>query len=247
MRTERDDPEIAHFTQADIVIPGAGNPATWNRYAYTLYNPLRYTDPSGHWSSKRELVAVMLLEKRYQRYTNMYSADEYQTTSTTPTPSPSPTPTPLSPTPVLVTTPNPSTPVPPFAADNISMFAFSISSECDFGFPGFGNSVGIGFVFKDGTHLFTEIGESSYVGAEASCGIEFGFDWDTETISDFEGAETEIGFSFVNGIGGSIAFSVEMGEGLLGIVKITGISISPELGYGFSGFWNMMLIDVLDY
>jgi len=43
------DPDIAHFTQADTVVPGAGNPLAWNRYAYTLYNPLRYVDPSGHW------------------------------------------------------------------------------------------------------------------------------------------------------------------------------------------------------
>jgi hypothetical protein len=27
---------------------GAGNPQAWDRYAYTLNNPLRYTDPSGH-------------------------------------------------------------------------------------------------------------------------------------------------------------------------------------------------------
>jgi len=29
-------------------VPGAGNPLAWNRYAYTLYNPLRYVDPSGN-------------------------------------------------------------------------------------------------------------------------------------------------------------------------------------------------------
>jgi hypothetical protein len=39
---------MGHFTQADSVIPGAGNSAAWDRYAYTLSNPLRYTDPSGH-------------------------------------------------------------------------------------------------------------------------------------------------------------------------------------------------------
>jgi len=31
-----------------MVVPGAGNPLAWNRYAYTLYNPLRYVDPSGN-------------------------------------------------------------------------------------------------------------------------------------------------------------------------------------------------------
>jgi RHS repeat-associated protein len=42
------DPAIAHFTQADSLIPGAGSPQAWDRYAYVLNNPLIYTDPSGH-------------------------------------------------------------------------------------------------------------------------------------------------------------------------------------------------------
>jgi len=43
------DPDIAHFTQADTVVPGAGNPIAYDRYAYVFYNPLNYVDPSGHW------------------------------------------------------------------------------------------------------------------------------------------------------------------------------------------------------
>ena len=42
------DPQLGRFTQADTIIPGAGNSSAWDRYAYTLNNPLRYTDPSGH-------------------------------------------------------------------------------------------------------------------------------------------------------------------------------------------------------
>ncbi len=42
------DPALGRFAQADSIIPGAGNSAAWDRYAYTLNNPLRYTDPSGH-------------------------------------------------------------------------------------------------------------------------------------------------------------------------------------------------------
>jgi hypothetical protein len=42
------DPEIGHFAQADTIVPGAGNPAAWNRYGYVMYNPVKYTDPSGH-------------------------------------------------------------------------------------------------------------------------------------------------------------------------------------------------------
>jgi hypothetical protein len=34
--------------QADTVVPEAGNPQALNRYSYTLNNPLKYTDPSGH-------------------------------------------------------------------------------------------------------------------------------------------------------------------------------------------------------
>jgi RHS repeat-associated protein len=42
------DPAIAHFTQADSLIPGAGSSQAWDRYAYVFNNPLKYTDPSGH-------------------------------------------------------------------------------------------------------------------------------------------------------------------------------------------------------
>jgi RHS repeat-associated protein len=42
------DVEIGHFAQADTIVPGAGNPAAYNRYGYVMYNPVRYTDPSGH-------------------------------------------------------------------------------------------------------------------------------------------------------------------------------------------------------
>jgi len=34
-------------------VPGVGNPQAWNRYAYVLYNPVRYTDPSGHFNEYR--------------------------------------------------------------------------------------------------------------------------------------------------------------------------------------------------
>ena len=34
-------------------MPGAGNPAAWNRYGYVLYNPVKYTDPSGHFSEEQ--------------------------------------------------------------------------------------------------------------------------------------------------------------------------------------------------
>ncbi len=42
------DPEIAHFAQADTIVPGAGNPAAYNRYGYVDYNPVNFSDPTGH-------------------------------------------------------------------------------------------------------------------------------------------------------------------------------------------------------
>jgi RHS repeat-associated protein len=42
------DPEISRFISADAFVPEAGNPQSLNRYSYTLNNPVRYIDPSGH-------------------------------------------------------------------------------------------------------------------------------------------------------------------------------------------------------
>jgi RHS repeat-associated protein len=42
------DPQIGHFTQADPIVPNIYNPMSLDKFAYTLNNPVRYTDPSGH-------------------------------------------------------------------------------------------------------------------------------------------------------------------------------------------------------
>ena len=42
------DPNLGRFVQADTIVPGAGNPMAWDRYAYVLNNPIRLVDPSGH-------------------------------------------------------------------------------------------------------------------------------------------------------------------------------------------------------
>jgi RHS repeat-associated protein len=80
------DPEIAHFAQADTIVPGAGNPAAYNRYGYVMYNPLKYTDPSGH---RNEGVWCMnhpddpgcrVLERNYDPEAAVaYAADEKRT------------------------------------------------------------------------------------------------------------------------------------------------------------------------
>jgi len=42
------DSSLGRFAQADTLVPGAGNPQAYDRYAYGYNNPLRYIDPSGH-------------------------------------------------------------------------------------------------------------------------------------------------------------------------------------------------------
>ncbi|WP_459202447.1 RHS repeat-associated core domain-containing protein [Methanococcus sp. CF] len=41
-------PEYRIFIQPDTMLPDPYNPQALNRYAYTLNNPVKYTDPSGH-------------------------------------------------------------------------------------------------------------------------------------------------------------------------------------------------------
>jgi len=41
-------PLLSRFVSADTVVPGESNPQAFNRYMYTLGNPLRLTDPTGH-------------------------------------------------------------------------------------------------------------------------------------------------------------------------------------------------------
>ncbi len=42
------DAAIGRFAQPDSMIPNPYNPQSLNRYSYTLNNPLKYTDPTGH-------------------------------------------------------------------------------------------------------------------------------------------------------------------------------------------------------
>jgi RHS repeat-associated protein len=42
------DPLTGHFTQADTIIPEPGKSSSYDRFAYSNNNPIRYKDPSGH-------------------------------------------------------------------------------------------------------------------------------------------------------------------------------------------------------
>lgn len=43
-------PALGRMTQPDTIIPNLGNPQSLNRYSYVGNNPIRYTDPTGHFS-----------------------------------------------------------------------------------------------------------------------------------------------------------------------------------------------------
>jgi RHS repeat-associated protein len=42
------DPHLGRFSQPDSIVPDPGNPLDWDRYQYARANPLKYTDPTGH-------------------------------------------------------------------------------------------------------------------------------------------------------------------------------------------------------
>ncbi len=43
-------PYLNRFISADTIVPNPQDPQSFNRYAFTLNNPLKYTDPTGHYA-----------------------------------------------------------------------------------------------------------------------------------------------------------------------------------------------------
>ncbi len=46
------DPDIGRFISPDTIVPNYSNPQALNRYAYSLNNPMRFIDPTGHWPER---------------------------------------------------------------------------------------------------------------------------------------------------------------------------------------------------
>ncbi|NOH04083.1 MAG: hypothetical protein HND47_19995 [Chloroflexi bacterium] len=62
------DPYLNHMTQPDSIVPDPYNPLDWNRYSYARYNPLRYTDPSGHVPCTDDGYCGYLSDVAYQKH-----------------------------------------------------------------------------------------------------------------------------------------------------------------------------------
>jgi RHS repeat-associated protein len=56
------DPYLNRFTQPDTIIPDLSNSQAWDRYAYSLNNPVRYTDQSGHWVESALDIAFIIYD-----------------------------------------------------------------------------------------------------------------------------------------------------------------------------------------
>ena len=52
MRARYYVPGVGRFASADTIVPDPLSPQAANRYSYTLGNPLRLTDPTGHWADE---------------------------------------------------------------------------------------------------------------------------------------------------------------------------------------------------
>ena len=71
------DNGLGQFAQPDSIVPGAGDPRAWDRYAYVKNNPVLYNDPSGHDVGRAVSPALRdenLPIDRYGAYYTSYSS-----------------------------------------------------------------------------------------------------------------------------------------------------------------------------
>jgi hypothetical protein len=52
------DISLGRFTSADTIVPGAGNPGAWDRFAYAMNSPVSMVDPTGHRTCTPEEAAT---------------------------------------------------------------------------------------------------------------------------------------------------------------------------------------------
>jgi RHS repeat-associated protein len=57
------DPALGRFSQPDTIVPDPGSPQAFDRFAYTLNNPVKYNDPTGHITKSEEKDAEAILQE----------------------------------------------------------------------------------------------------------------------------------------------------------------------------------------
>jgi len=70
--------QLGRFVSADTIVPRPGNPQSLNRYSYVLNSPLKYIDPTGHYTD--EEIQQYLKDtygKNWQSYWDAWQADPY--------------------------------------------------------------------------------------------------------------------------------------------------------------------------
>ena len=78
------DPYLNHFTQPDTLVPNPTNSVDWNRYAYAQYNPVKYSDPTGHMAADESDGAGNLFNSPavqkyiYYKYLELYKRTKDQ-------------------------------------------------------------------------------------------------------------------------------------------------------------------------
>ncbi|TMX33218.1 RHS repeat-associated core domain-containing protein [Vibrio sp. Hep-1b-8] len=60
------DPVIGRFLSADTFVPEPSFSQSYNRYAYVYNNPLKYTDPTGHWVWWAAAMAFFVVSQTFE-------------------------------------------------------------------------------------------------------------------------------------------------------------------------------------
>ena len=246
------DPEIAHFTQPDSIVPGAGDALAWDRYAYVEYNPIKHVDPSGHSSLRPANKVLMLSDSGYNfnfksvigqnpnslwlendRKENQLITFQKSSPVQTPpdympvlsdfiTPTPSPSDYSLNLNPTPISVPNPPNHVPYNEHWSISMFI-----EGGIGLATHGWVGGFELLMTDDAQLYLLSYGGDLIGAEIGGSINIGFTLSAEDdILSIQGIDSGFGVSASYGwYGGSISLSE----------NAVSIAYSPGYGVNFGG------------
>ena len=71
------DPNLSRWLQPDTIIPGPYNPQDWDRYGYCRNNPIRYIDPTGHYTEE-EIFSILGVKKWDEVYALFNKGGKYE-------------------------------------------------------------------------------------------------------------------------------------------------------------------------